>query len=437
MSFEKIIQKLGLVKYVSPATIKSLSTLMSGTMAGALIPVFSSPIMSRIFTSSNYGTLGLYMGISGLIGVLAFSHYTQAIMLPKHDKEASQVLWFSIYFCGGVSIVALLAIGVLSFFTNFITSSVINGWYFVIPISVFLNGSTAALLQWANRKQQYKAIAGNRLIQALFTLAVQLVVGLMLKDETGLLLGLLTGQMVASGLLFFKFTGNRQYAVNKPERELFKELAIRYKSLLFYSTPSEFINTLINQTPLFLLQKFGGLSYVGSYNFTQRILGLPQQFISSAIVDVFRQKAASAYQETGNCRIVFLKTAKALAILGILPFGFLVFAAPSLFAFVFGGQWREAGVFAQFLCILFFFRFSVSPLSYMYIVAGKLKEDFLLHILFLIVTTAAFFVGNLIFEDKRKLILVYSIAYSCVYVIYFFRSYQFSNGASKKKDETS
>lgn len=429
--FRKLAARFGLDRLISGETFRNISTLMSGTFISAVIPMITAPIMSRLFTTSDYGVLGLYMSISGLIGVLAYSHYSQAIMLAKDNEEAKQVLWFSIVFCGGVSMLTLAVMSMLSVFSSIIDDSVVGHWLYLIPASIFLNGINASVLLWANRTKQYTTLASNKVIQAVLTVIVQIVFGLAIKNETGLLLGLIFGQTVSVILLLSRFGRDFEHGIGKPQLNRFKTIAKHYRNLLIFSTPSEFINNLINQTPVFLLQKFGGVSFVGSYNFTTRFLGLPQQFLSSAIVDVFKQKASHAYNTIGNCRDIFIKTMKVLGILGIVPFGFLILFAPQLFALVFGEQWREAGIFAQFLSIMYFFRFVVSPLSYVYVVAKKFREDFILHLFFLFITTIAFYVSNLLFENKRMMILFYSIGYSLAYLLTLMRSYSFSKGDMK------
>jgi O-antigen/teichoic acid export membrane protein len=291
-----------------------------------------------------------------------------------------------------------------------------------------LNGLNAVLLTWANRLQKYKQLSVNRVIQAVITAVVQITLGLLFKNETGLLVGLLLGQFISVFLLLITFWNSGEFGIGKPRTEAFKKIAFQYKNLLIYGTPSDFINNLINQIPVFLLQKFAGLNYVGYYNFTQRFLGLPQIFLSSAIVDIFKQKASYSYSNYGNCHEVFVKTFKALSIIAIIPFLVILLFAPQIFGFVFGEQWINAGIFARFLGIMFFFRFIVSPLSYVYIIAGKQKEDLFLHILFLGLTILSFYVSNLLFENKSLMILFYACTYSLVYLVYLVRSYKFSKG---------
>lgn len=427
---EHWLRKLNLDTIVSSKTLTNLSTLFTGTVLAATIPILFAPVMSRIYTSTDYGVLGLYMSISGLIGVIAYMHYPQAIMLSKDDNEARQVMWFSIFFCLGIAFLTLIIILLLHLFNILPTYSPLKIWLFLIPLSVLLNGISASVMVWANRHQQYKVLASNRMLQAILTVIIQISLGLSINNEAGLLVGLIGGQMISVFLLWLRFTNKSAFALKRPEFTTFRSVAFQHRKLLIYTTPSEFINNLINQTPIFLLQRFGGLSYVGSYNFTQRILGMPQVFLSSAIVEVFKQKASVAYNTQGNCKEIFVKTFKVLCLMAIIPFSVIILFAPNLFVFVFGHEWKEAGLFAQFLGILFFLRFIVSPLSYVYIIVGRVKEDFLLHILFLTVTTLSFYIGNMFIKEKPYLILIYSITYSCIYLIYLIRSFKFSRGVS-------
>lgn len=423
---KKIGQKIG---GGDSGSAKNVLTLMSGTMLSTILPILFSPIMTRIFSPEHYGILGVYISISGVLGVLAYAHYSQAVLLAKDEVSAKSAVQLTLSISTAFSIFIWLLIFFYKLFGEFSFIETINVWLYLIPVSILLNGFNATLLVWANRTKAYKVMAKNRIWQALATICVQLVFGFLFKNETGLLLGLLTGQLLSVLLLLKKFGFVfKDWLSNwSAQLKIFKE----FKNLLFYSTPSEFINNVINQTPIFLLKELGNISFVGSYNFTNRLLGIPQQFFSSAVIEVFKQKASEDYHNNGNCRGIFIKTFKILLALAVIPFLGLAILSPYVFEIVFGPKWVEAGIFAQYLSLLFLFRFSISPLTYVYYIAGKQREDFLLHILFLIVTTASFFLGDFLFSDKRLMILCYSISYSSIYILYFIRSYQFSGGVNK------
>jgi len=412
--------------FISIKTLKNLTTLMTGTIISVLIPVLTAPISSRIFNSTDYGVLGLYMAVSGLISVVAYAHYQHGILLEKDSDGARQMIWFTMFFCLLVSIFSAMVVLTIYLSTNIIQESEVGLWFLFLPVSIICSGITSCLLIWANRIQQYKSLAVNRVIQSALTVIIQIALGLLIKNETGLLVGFIGGQIISALLLLQKFYVKNETGIGFPQLSTFKEFAYKYRGLLFFSAPSEFINTLINQSPVFLLQRFAGISYVGNYNFSQRLLGMPQTLLSSAIVEVFRQKAALEYHNNGDCRPIFMKTLKALSAISLVPFLILFLFAPSLFAFIFGEQWREAGVISQMLGILYLFRFIISPLTYVYTIAGKFKEDFVMHILLLMATLGSFYVGSLFVHDDKYLLLIYSIAYASFYLIYLYRSYQLS-----------
>jgi O-antigen/teichoic acid export membrane protein len=189
---------------------------------------------------------------------------------------------------------------------------------------------------------------------------------------------------------------------------------------------SEFINNFINYIPVFLLSKLTGPATVGLYNMSARMLGIPITTVSSAIGEVFRQKAAKEYNETGSCRATFLKTFKALSLISIIPFVVLIFWGGDIFGFIFGERWRQAGVFAQILGVMFYFRFIVSPLTYLYYIAGRQKEDFVLHLLMLLLGFLSILAAWYYFGTEQKMLLFYSLAYVLIYVIYFIRSLSFT-----------
>lgn len=189
---------------------------------------------------------------------------------------------------------------------------------------------------------------------------------------------------------------------------------------------SEFINNFINYIPVFLLSKLTGPATVGLYNMSTRMLGIPITTVSSAIGEVFRQKAAKEYNETGSCRPTFLKTFKTLALLSIAPFIVLIFWGGDIFGFIFGERWRQAGEFTQILGLMFYFRFVVSPLTYLYYIAGRQKEDFLLHILMLALGFLSILAAWYFYGTEEKMLLFYALAYVLIYLIYFVRSLSFT-----------
>ena len=156
-----------------------------------------------------------------------------------------------------------------------------------------------------------------------------------------------------------------------------------------------------------------------------RMLGLPIQLIGGAISTVFQQKATHDYNSAGTCRPIFIKTLKTLSLIAIVPTLIIMFYGPDLFALIFGEKWRDAGIYARILISMIMLKMVVSPLTYTFFIAGKLREDFIYHIGVLITSTFSLYFGLRYFDIYFTLI-IFSGSYIFWYLIYLFKSYKFA-----------
>ena len=66
----KFIKKISNFITNSPFT-KNVLTLAGGTGFAQIITIFTAPIITRIYSPSDYGILGLYMMVTGLVASFA------------------------------------------------------------------------------------------------------------------------------------------------------------------------------------------------------------------------------------------------------------------------------------------------------------------------------------------------------------------------------
>lgn len=81
---------------------RNVLTLMTGTTIAQAIPIAISPILTRIYTPEDFGVFALYMAIASIVAVVATGRYEMAIMLPKKDSDAINIVALSIlisFFC--------------------------------------------------------------------------------------------------------------------------------------------------------------------------------------------------------------------------------------------------------------------------------------------------------------------------------------------------
>lgn len=416
-----------IAKYWESDFLQNALTLVSGTSIAQGVSLFTAPILYRIYEREEYGTLGLYMAITGVIGTFSTMRYQQVILLEKEESDALTAVGLSGIINISITILAcLLILPFTGLYARWFNNFSIAPWLFLVPLSIFFGGQTAILREWANRNKAYKLLTINTMLTAILIPIISIPLGTWFDGPLGLFTGLLASQILPTlwlGISLRARTNLKFVSFNWKASQL---LAKKYIDFPRYSLPSEFINRFTNQLPVFMLSTYAGAGIVGVYNLTIRMLGLPIQLISGAITEVFKQKATQQFHERGNCTQIFRQTLLSLFLLSILPFTVLMVFGPNIFAFVFGEKWREAGVFAQVLGSLFLIRFFVRPLSFLFILRRRLQEDFLWHIWMLISNLLLFYVGFIIFKSYYTALVLFTGNYIIIYSIYLYRSYKFS-----------
>lgn len=407
-------------------------TLMTGTAIAQAIPIAVAPILTRLYSPSDFGVWALFISVTSVISVIATARYELAIMLPEKDEDAVNLVALSILIAFSISFATFLIVLIFNkSITKLLGNPEISLWLYFIPVSVLLTGIFQALNYWANRKKQYRRLSMRRILQSGSTVVSQLVLGVMKIGSGGLVGGGIIGQALATGVFAREVLKDDRGKINLINAIRLKQLFIRYKSFPKYDIPASFINVLSNQLPVFLFSGFFGSAIVGFYSLTQRILSTPISFIATSILGVFKQRASEDYVQHGNCKEIYVKTLKTLAMFSIIPFVVLFINAPWLFAFIFGEKWRVAGEYTQIMAIMFFLRFIASPLSFVLYIAEKQHYEFIWQLVLLFSTAVSLLIGVFLKNVKISIIL-FSFSYSLMYIFYLALSYYVSKGNSKK-----
>lgn len=416
--------------------VRNVATLATGTSMAQAVSVITAPILYRIYAKVDYGTLGLYIAIVGVVGVFSTMQYVQPILLEKEDDDAKKVMWLNRIINTAISLLVLILVFIFGdYLGQLLGNEHIMPWLYLAPISIFFSGQGQIFGVWANRKKKYKILSFNAILTALLVPAVSISIGLYNNGPLGLFLGLLISQVLPTIVLLITLTKYDDLGLKYFDWETIKAKVKEHKSFPIYSLPSEFINRLTNQLPVFMLSAYAGPAVVGVYNLCVRMLGLPIQLIGGAISQVFQQKATEDYNTTGNFNEVFVKTFKTLSFIALPGLLIIVLFGPKLFGFAFGEEWRESGVFAQILIFMFVLKLIVSPLSYAYYIKNKLKEDMIIHVYILVSMAIIFVLGFKILDDYKSVIILYVINYCLVYLVYLVRTYNFSKYLKDYEDK--
>lgn len=414
-----ILLKQLITRFKSSEFLINISKLTSGTAIAQLISIGTAPILYRIYEREHYGTLGMYMAITGVLGVFSTLQYLQVIMLEKEDDNAINAMWLNrIINTSFAILVAVSLLGFSPFFAKLADNNALSKWFWIIPIGIFFTGQNEIFRVWANRKKEYNLLTFNGIFLAVLTPIISISLGLWMKNETGLFVGLLVGQSLPALILLNGLAKKYDLGLKQMDISVVKQLFQKHKKFPTYSLPSEFVNRFGNQLPVFMLNHFVGVEAIGVYNLAMRMLGLPISFIGAAISNVFQQRATEDYHRMGSCRGIFIKTFKILALISIFPTIVILLFGPDLFQLIFGKHWRESGVFAQVLVILVSLNLIISPLSYIILITDNIRIGLIKDLLTLLATASAFYIGFMLKFTYLDVLILFVIFYSISDIVY-------------------
>lgn len=375
----------------SSSFVRRASVLTIGTIVAQGIALAVTPILSRIFTPSDYGLLALFGAVSAVTATLVTLSYPIRIVLPKSDSEAKQVSLVAIFasLCLGSALILLSYI---------LPGSIINAVGLrplgtLLPVAI-IAGIMAAIITivtyWLNRKLQYKRIASLRIIQATLSAGFGLVMGLLSIER-----GLIYAQFFAilAGLVFFVVLGSLRYA----KQDVFGLMVIveKHKAAPKHLYPTAFLDVFTSQLPIFITTQWFAEDMAGHYRMAYTLLGLPAGLIGSAVAQVFYQRFSELWPDAVAAKKLLEKTWMALALLGFLPFLIVMIGGETIFTFVLGSSWGVAGNFASILAVMFFFSLLHSPTSTTLISMGLEYQLPFFGVAALVHRPLAFYIGYL------------------------------------------
>lgn len=408
--------------------VRKSFVLISGSAVAQIIPIITAPLITRLYSPQSYGLLGLYIMVSSIAGLLATLQMQFAIVKEKDDSKALDALKLcliiSIVIGGSTAIPVLLFRHSISEYFN---SGQLSSWLLFLPLSVIMSGWTNSIMAWANRKAYYKVMSFNRIVTALIIPLFSISLAFMFEGAIGLFVGLIMGQIIPFLILAIWFWKNEPMQLKVDRRVLYNTWK-EHISFPKFNLPSEFLNILIAQFPLFILGRYYGLAALGQYNLSNRILNTPSFLVSQSVAEIFRQRASKDYNENGNCESLFKKSFISLLLLGLMPFTIILIFGPQLFVVVFGEGWLDAGVYSRILAPMFFLRFIISPLTFVCFLASKHYVSLAGSLTYAVTTILVSYLVMSYSDDVFHLLTAYVINFSCIYLVMFYLNYKYSKG---------
>jgi len=399
---------------------RSVSSVLTGMVIAQSIPILSSLLIARIYAPHAFGIFAAWLGTVMFFAVMVTWRFEVTLVLDEAGKQREFSAFATVVTIFiSCTMLSLFVLGAYLWRPYFLDFPLLLFVLFVPAI--FFLALSITWQSWAAADGLFTFLSAIRIVQAFSIAIFQVTLGYLSPDMGSLVVGQVLGCLVA--VLFA--TCRKPLSCN--HGDVFRRLRdfwSRHRRFPMLSLPADSINSAAVQLPLLIINSHFGADIGGVFALTMRVMGAPIGLLGAAVRDVFKRSAADSYRTKGNCINEYIRTFRVLSMCAVFFTICVVFVSEPIFVLAFGETWRSAGVMAVWLIPMFALRFVASPLSYTMYIAEKQHVDLIWQICLLVVTIASL----LSQQTYKDALILYSLSYSALYVIYLFLSYRFSHG---------
>ena len=415
----EILNKINL-KFDKGEFLKHIGFLAGGTALGQFVYLLVSPLITRLYTPTDFGRLALFTVFVRFLGVILTLRYDVAIASVTNDEEANEL-----------AISSFLLTIIFSFFGFFIMRQLIvhelfgygtlPTWtaYIAVP-ALIITGFLAVFRNMFIRDHLFNVLGSFATLRNCARAFLQVIFGVMHLGWLGLVVGDFGARGLGIGWLWRK--GRIVSILNldlSKCRKMVKTLK-RHREFPIYAVPSSALNIAATLVPIPLIAQFYGETNAGQFSLMFQTLSVPLSLIVASVGDAFHGHL-TRYAEISAERILpfFVRTSIYLFLLGIVPSGILYFFGSSLFAFVFGDTWLLAGMMASIIVPRVLFQLAVSPVSRVVFVLKGQKLKFVYDGIAAIVSVGSLYGGKMLGLSMLDSLRVFTLGHVGAYVIYY------------------
>jgi len=401
--------------------IRDTSTLVLGTAVAHLINLALMPILTRLYTSNQFGTFSLYMVVLSIGSVMACLSYEPALVLPEEDQEAEDLLGALIRLAVLMASVGFLFVLLLrKELATLLKAPDLLDPLLWLPVNLLTVGLYQAFNYRSIRYRRFQRLSLSRGLQAGVTDGLQIGGGLAGVGIHSLVLGQIVGQVTASCVLA---KGGGPAPSSGPRKKplafsRYISLLVRYRNFPFYSTWGTLMNVAASQNvPVILSMSFGTM-VTGYFFMAIRLVSAPMALIGNALGQVLLQRASRELTEKGNLSQLVAKTISRSLLLWGPVFLLVAWVAPGVISLYLGPEWKESGRYVQALTPLFFLQILTSPISVVLIALQKQRVIALIQGLLLLGSIGPLSLAALESASPLASLFAYSLCQAGVYLVY-------------------
>ncbi len=394
--------------------VKNTLKISASNMVMYLLPLIVTPILSRLYSPSQYGEWGIFSSFISIICLAQFAGIDNTLIKCEEDEtEPLTTLCAILGFLFTFIVAFAFYIGTkldLSFFVYFPNKTLL-----VVYLLIYIFYTIGFNL--CNRQEKYNTLSIANVVQggsqAFFRIAFG-IIGILVFN--GLILGTTIALLNVSVFLFIRLKATKFSICRKNWWAQVRKLIVKYRKFPLYDAPSSILSFAAFNLPTLILAYYFGKQDIGCFSMVMQLLLIPMSLVGSAMGRVFYQEICkeNTSQFTQHTTERMIKT---LGFISILPLLFLVCGGDKILVWFLGAKWGNAGMIALSLALWSFPTILTQPLLPLFRYKNKQNIMLLYDVLYFIFGIGSIFVCCTLKLSLIPILMIFSI--SCCLVKMF------------------
>ena len=384
---------MSLSSIVKSSGVRNFTKLLSANVVAQIIGLVVYPILTRMYAPEDFGLLNLFLSIGGVLAILSTAEYYYAIVLPKEEKDAEQVLGVGVLWLVATTVLVGLSVAFSKPISLLFKSPNLASYYWLMPLYVFAMGAWNLLNYWYIRHKDYNPISRYQVSQNVLSAGGKLAMGWGGVLQGGMIYSVVVAPLIS---LLSSWVVARKTLLPAWRRISWRgvrEQGQVYRNFPCFVLPRSFVNMLAGQMPVLLLTPFFGGEAVGFLSLAILLGYTPIGTITRAIYQVMYQHTMEQVHEQKPIGQIFRKFILSASAIIIPVFVGLWFVLPQLTAWLLGAEWHVSGEYIRWMLPWLYVSLLSCSINYLFDVFMKQKWGLFFEVMLAVMRVAGLCIG--------------------------------------------
>lgn len=400
--------------------LRSISTVMSGTVVAQGLALLLLPVISRVYEPKEFGEYQVLASAVLMLLPLAGLKMEFAILRLRSSAELPSLLGLCVLLNIATALLLMLSLWVgVPVLAPASTGALWAGW--MLPASFLAAGLYQTFVYLPVRDKRYFMMSASKVVQTGLFHGGAAASGWLVAAPSALWLLVwdVTSRVIGSAMIVGDLLKHQKARMRRATLARMWRMFRAYRRFPLYSLPGSFIGALVSSAPVFLLTSSHGVEAAGQFGMAWRAAFMPVAMLIYAVSQVvsadLSQRVRSGSEDT---RAILIKVVRMSALIGVTPLLLVYVLAEPLTPWALGAKWVEAGRMIAVMTPLLLGTILTGPINMVLVITGRTRLQFVWEICRAVVVLGTLWLCANAEQSAVQSVSAFSLAMLCMALLF-------------------